>query len=83
MPSKMTLTSLLTLTPGPATSKVEYVIGGQSLSSADREIAAQMLADDAMAVRCGRSPTLQRWRAVRDGKNHRTVAGGRNDARSR
>lgn len=68
VPSKTTLTSLLTLTPGPATSKVEYVVGGQSITTADREIAAQMLADDAMSVRCGESPTLQRWRAVRDGK---------------
>lgn len=64
-----TLTSLLALTPGPANGKVEYVIGGQTLAPAAREQAAQMLADDAMALRCGDpSPALERWRAVRDGK---------------
>jgi hypothetical protein len=64
----MTLTSLLELVPGPAESKVEYVVGGERLKSAAREQAAQMLADDAMALRCGRSPALERWRAVRDGR---------------
>ncbi|MCA1677769.1 MAG: hypothetical protein LC790_15055 [Actinobacteria bacterium] len=49
-------------------SKVEYVIGGQTLASPAREQTAQMLADDAMALRCGRSPALDRWRAIRDGK---------------
>lgn len=69
MPSRKTLTSLLALTAGPAASKVEYAIGGQALTAADREAAAQMLADDAMQLRCGRSPTLDRWRAVRDGRD--------------
>ncbi len=63
-----TLTSLLDLTPGPADSKIEYVVGGQTLGTAAREQAAQMLADDAMALRCGQSPALERWRAVRDGR---------------
>ena len=61
------LTSLLGLTEGPDTSEVEYVIGGQSLTGADREVAAQLLADDAMRIRCGKSPVLARWRARRDG----------------
>jgi hypothetical protein len=64
---KPTLTSLLALTPGPPVSKVEYVIGGQTLSLPGREQAAQMLADDAMALRCGQSLALDRWRAIRDG----------------
>jgi xanthine/CO dehydrogenase XdhC/CoxF family maturation factor len=64
----MTLTSLLELVPGPADSRVEYVVGGQKLEPAAREQAAQMLADDAMALRCGQSPALKRWRAVRDGR---------------
>lgn len=62
-----TLTSLLAPTPGPANSKVEYVIGGQTLAPPAREQAAQILADDAMALRCGKSPALDRWRAIRDG----------------
>lgn len=64
----MTLASLLSLAPSPAESKVEYVVGGQSLDTTAREQIAQMLADDAMVLRCGQSPVLERWRAVRDGK---------------
>ena len=63
-----TLTDLLELAAGPADSVVEYVIGGQTLTPEAWELAAQMLADDAMEVRCGPSPALERWRAVRDGK---------------
>ena len=63
----MTLAALLNLAPGPTDSQVEYVSGGDGLSPADREQAAQILADDAMVLRCGRSPALERWRAVRDG----------------
>ncbi len=71
----MPLTSLLELVPGPAGSKVEYVVGGQKLEPAAREQAAQMLADDAMALRCGQSPALERWRATRDGHTpHDTVS---------
>jgi hypothetical protein len=61
------LTSLLALTESPAPSEVEYVIGGQTLAATDRETAAQLLADDAMRIRCGESPVLARWRARRDG----------------
>ena len=63
-----TLTELLDLAAGPADSLVEYVIGGTTLTPDAWELAAQMLADDAMEVRCGPSPMLQRWRAVRDGR---------------
>jgi hypothetical protein len=62
-----TLTSLLAMTENPDGSGVEYVIGGQKLVGADWESAAQLLADDAMRIRCGRSPVLTRWRARRDG----------------
>jgi hypothetical protein len=61
------LTSLLAMTESRATSDVEYVVGGQQLADADREMAAQLLADDAMRIRCGKSPALDRWRARRDG----------------
>ena len=63
-----TLTSLLGFAASPAGSRIEYVIGGQSLTGPAREDAAQMLADDAMRIRCGQSPILQRWQAKRDGQ---------------
>ena len=61
------LTSLLAMAEGPAGSNVDYVVGGQQLADAELEAAAEMLADDAMQIRCGQSPVLARWRARRDG----------------
>jgi hypothetical protein len=61
------LTSLLAMTENTDRSDVEYVIGGQQLADTEREMAAQLLADDAMRTRCGKSPVLARWRARRDG----------------
>jgi hypothetical protein len=66
------LTSLLGMVENTGASEVEYVLGGQSLPSADRERAAQMLADEAMRIRCGNSPALTRWRARRDGGPQQT-----------
>ena len=62
-----TLTPLLALKESPKASKVEYVIGGLELTGADRESTAQLLADEAMRIRCGKSPVLARWRTRRDG----------------
>jgi hypothetical protein len=62
-----TFSSLLALTSCPANSPVQYVIGGMSMADMDVEAAAQMLADDAMRIRCGASPVLATWRARRDG----------------
>ena len=50
------LTPLLAMTDSSGPCDVEYVIGGQHLTGADRERAAWLLADDAMQIRCGRSP---------------------------
>jgi hypothetical protein len=61
------LTSLLQLTSSPEDSLVQYVVGGVEMAPEDVEAAAQMLADDAMRIRCGDSPTLASWRARRDG----------------
>lgn len=61
------LTSLLAISENTVQSGVEYVIGGQQLSVGEREAAAQLLADDAMRIRCGDSPVLARWRTRRDG----------------
>jgi len=61
------LTDLLALVESPDTSPVEYVIGGSALSGTHREVAARLLADDAMKIACGNSPVLDRWRARRDG----------------
>lgn len=63
-----TLTSLLAMSDNTDGGRVEYAIGGQALTGPPREAAAQMLADDAMRIRCGRSPVLERWRARRDGR---------------
>jgi hypothetical protein len=60
------LTDLLSMTPESA-GTVECMVGGAGLDLAARELAVQMLADDAMLLRCGRSPMLARWRTRRDG----------------
>jgi hypothetical protein len=69
-----TLTPLLAITCSPAGSPVEYVIGGQQLTGANRETAAQLLADDAMVIRCGNAPALAYWRSCRDGGPPQTGA---------
>lgn len=61
------LTPLLDLVESPAQSSVEYVIGGAVLTGVARETAAQLLADDAMAVACGKTPVLDWWRERRNG----------------
>jgi hypothetical protein len=60
------LTPVLALVYGPNRTGVEYVVGGQHLEGACRELAAQGLADDAMEIRCP-APILERWRRRRDG----------------
>jgi hypothetical protein len=52
------LTPLLAMTDSAGPCDVEYVIGGQHLAGADRELAAWLPADDAMRIRCGQSPAL-------------------------
>ena len=71
------LTVLLKLA---STGSADYVVGGADLAvgGPDREVAAQMLAEDAMALRCGISPALDRWRQRRDGGP--SVAGAAGDA---
>ncbi|WP_211588865.1 hypothetical protein [Allorhizocola rhizosphaerae] len=62
------LTSLLSLTPGPVSSAVQYAIGGQALSAADFAAATHILADDTMRLRLGdASDVLTSWRDKRDG----------------
>lgn len=67
MSAPLLLTPLLTLEESNAASKVEYVIGGEQLIDDARELAAALIADDAMVVACGKSPVLDRWRIRRDG----------------
>lgn len=69
VPVATTLTSMMAFKPGPAGCGVQYVIGGQTISGPDREAAAQILAEDAMRIRCGKSPILDRWMARRDRRN--------------
>jgi hypothetical protein len=66
------LTPLLALVDSPSTSSVEYVVGGKALSGSAREVAAELLADDAMVVACGDSPVLDGWRARRAGGSKET-----------
>jgi hypothetical protein len=62
------LTPLLDLVEAAATSSVDYVVGGTSLSETSREVVAQMLADDSMSIACGEaSAVLTDWRVRRDG----------------
>jgi hypothetical protein len=61
------LTPLVGLIDSPAGSPVEYVIGGKTLTGSAREAAAQLLADDAMSLACGKAAVLDWWRARRDG----------------
>lgn len=67
MSEPVLLTPLLSLQASDAKSKVEYVVGGEQLVDDARDIAAALIADDAMVVACGRSPVLDRWRRRRDG----------------
>ncbi|MDA3637536.1 MULTISPECIES: hypothetical protein [Rhodococcus] len=61
------LTSMLALVDSPATSEVEYVVGGSALTGSTREDAAQLLAEESMTIACGRAPALDWWRTRRDG----------------
>ncbi|GAA2617599.1 hypothetical protein [Paractinoplanes durhamensis] len=61
------LSPLLALQQSPAGSPVEYVIGGLLLTGGVREEAAQLLADDAMVIACGKAEVLDWWRARRNG----------------
>lgn len=62
-----TLTSLLDLAVSDPGSSCDYMIGGVATNETELEVAAQLIADDAMRIRCGASPVLQRWRSRRDG----------------
>lgn len=61
------LTPLLSLIDNPEKSNVEYVVGGSGLNGSSRDDAAHLLAEDSMAIACGRAPALDWWRARRDG----------------
>lgn len=63
------LASLLGLTAWPPDAGCAYIICGPTASAADLEAAAQLIADDAMRIRCGGSSVLDKWRARRDGEH--------------
>ena len=56
------LTSLLGLAYSPPSAKCVYVVAGGTAGPTELAAAARMLADDAMALRCGASPVLETWR---------------------
>lgn len=72
MTTTTALTPLLSLIESPQSSPVHYVVGGVAMTAADRESAAWLVADDAMAVACGNSPALSWWRQRRDGGAQQT-----------
>ncbi|MEV5753651.1 hypothetical protein AB0L00_38015 [Actinoallomurus sp. NPDC052308] len=61
------LASLLSLTAWPGDAGCAYMIGGLTAGAAELEAAAQMIAEDAMRIRCGESPVMDKWCARRDG----------------
>lgn len=63
----LSLTEILGLLDSASATPVDYAVGGTDLTSKNREYAAQLLADDAMRIRCGDSPLLETWRNCRDG----------------
>jgi hypothetical protein len=63
----LSLTSVLGFIDSTSALPVDYAVGGIELSGENREYVAQLLADDAMRIRCGDSPLLRSWRARRDG----------------
>lgn len=67
MTTTTALTPLLSLIESPKSSPVHYAVGGVAMTAADRESAAWLVADDAMAVACGNSTVLSWWRQRRDG----------------
>ncbi|MCV7254646.1 hypothetical protein H7J86_21005 [Mycobacterium hackensackense] len=60
-------TSMLGLVDSDSQSSIEYAIGGAELTDENRERLAQLLAEDAMRIRCGNSPAFESWRTRRDG----------------
>jgi hypothetical protein len=63
----LSLTSVLSFVESASPLPVDYAVGGTELTIENREYAAQLLADDAMRIRCGDSPVLETWRSCRDG----------------
>jgi hypothetical protein len=61
------VTPLLNLIDSDGESPVDYAVGGTDLSDENRETIAQILAEDAMRIRCGDSPLFEIWRSRRDG----------------
>jgi hypothetical protein len=56
------VSSLLGIVPGPGSAACSYQIAGASASDARLRRAAEMIAEDAMQLRCGKSPVLDVWR---------------------
>ncbi|MFC0550507.1 hypothetical protein ACFFHJ_06385 [Planotetraspora thailandica] len=62
------MTELLAVAQWPESAGCSYLLGGLEAGPDDLEKAAQMIADEAMRIRCGSSPVLARWRERRDGE---------------
>jgi hypothetical protein len=63
----LSLTAMLGFIDSASALPVDYAVGGTRLTIENRENAAQLLADEAMRIRCGGSSLLEGWRTRRDG----------------
>ncbi|MFI7632301.1 hypothetical protein [Microbispora rosea] len=73
----VTMTELLAVVQWLENAGCSYLFGGLEADQDDLEKAAQMIADDAMRIRCGSSPVLARWRERRNGKGGPIDTGNR------
>lgn len=62
-PVELSLSRLLGVTPGPGASACSYEIAGVAATPTSLRRAAETIADEAMRLRCGKSPVLDLWRA--------------------
>ncbi|NKZ08830.1 hypothetical protein [Actinomadura latina] len=62
----MTMADLLAISQRPETAGCSYMFGGLQATDDELQTAAEILADEAMRLRCGNSPVLAKWRARRN-----------------
>jgi hypothetical protein len=62
-----TLSALLGLVPGPSTARCRYLVAGGAATEPGLQQAAELLAEDAVAHRCGRAKAANAWRSRRHG----------------
>lgn len=61
------LSALLGLVPGPSTTPCRYLLAGGAATDPNLQLAAEMIAEDAVSQRCGKAKAADAWRARRLG----------------